>query len=114
GDFLNPLPALHNAYGNEVDPKAVRVMRYLFPEARITLGDIRFYEPGVLFDVVFGNPPFNLRWKVDGNEYLSQLYYCLKAHELLKPGGLLALIVPGSFLADDFTDRGMIEAINKL
>ena len=38
----------------------------------------------------------------------SQMYYCLKAAELLKPLGILALIVPRSFLGDSFADGGKI------
>ena len=41
-------------------------------------------------------------------QVLSQLYYCIKAAELLKPLGIMALVVPGSFLADDFSDGGLI------
>lgn len=44
----------------------------------------------------------------NGKEYLSQLYYCLKAVQFLKPLGILALIVPNSFLADSFSDSSMI------
>lgn len=83
--------------------------RYLFPAANITPGDIRTYKPEVRFDYVVGNPPFNLRWWTeDGSEILSQMYCCRKAAELLKPLGILALIVPRSFLADDFSDKAMI------
>lgn len=38
----------------------------------------------------------------------SHLYYCRKAAEVLKPYGILALIVPQSFLSDDFTDKAAI------
>ena len=44
---------------------------------------------------------------------VSQLYYCVKAAELLKPLGILALIVPQSFLADSFMDSGMIRTMRK-
>lgn len=71
--------------------------------------DIRNYIPQVRFDYVVGNPPFNLQWMAEnGKEYLSQLYYCLKAAQFLKPLGILALIVPNSFLADSFSDSSMI------
>ena len=43
----------------------------------------------------------------------SQMYYCLKAAEVLKPLGILALIVPQSFLADTFTDKGQIHEMEK-
>ena len=114
GNFLNWLPNPCNAYANEIDIKAYKIMRFLYPEAHLSADDIRFYDPKIRFDVIFGNPPFNLRWRIgDREEMLSQLYYCVKAHELLKPAGLLALIVPCSFMSDDFQDGGMIREMNE-
>ncbi|GAB6989388.1 N-6 DNA methylase [Paenibacillus pini] len=115
GSFFNWLPNQLNTYGNELDMKAVKVARFLYPDINITNDDIRNYDSkGVKFDIVLGNPPFNLKWNVDRNEYLSQLYYMIKAHEVLKPSGLIAIIVPLSFLNDEFSDGGMIKQINSL
>ena len=114
GSFFNFFPVESNLYGCELDAKACKVARYLFPAANITPGDIRTYKPEVRFDYVVGNPPFNLRWWAgEGEEILSQLYYCSKAAELLKPLGILALIVPRSFLSDDFSDKAMIREIER-
>lgn len=112
GNFCNWLPNLHNTYCNEIDIKAYKVMKFLYPEINITCDDIRSYEPKVKFDIILGNPPFNLKWTHNKEEYLSQLFYCIKASHLLKPAGILALIVPCSFLADDFADGGMIKEMN--
>lgn len=112
GSFFNWLPNQSNVYGCELDIKAVKVSKFLYTEANITADDIRSYDPQTKFDIIFGNPPFNLKWNIGRDEYLSQLYYCIKAHELLKPAGIMALIVPSSFLSDDFTDSGMIKNIN--
>lgn len=110
GNFFNFVPTESNAYGCELDIKAFKVARYLYPEANLELKDIRTYYSDSRFDYVVGNPPFNLNWWVeDGTEVLSQLYYCTKAHELLKPLGILAVIVPLSFLADDFMDGKLIK-----
>lgn len=114
GNFFNFLPNEANVYGNELDIKAYKVAKYLYPEVIISCDDIRLYNPDVKFDVIFGNPPFNLKWKVGGNEYLSQLFYCMKSSELLKPGGILALITPDSFLKDTFMDGGMIKKLNEM
>ena len=113
GGFFNFAPMESNVYGCELDTKAYKVAHYLYPKANITLGDIRSYNPGMKMDYVVGNPPFNLRWWVDGAQVLSQLYYCQKAAELLKPMGIMALVVPGSFLADDFSDGGLIKEMEK-
>ena len=110
GNFFNFLPAESNAYGCEIDHKAHKVAHYLYPEANIELGDIRTYEPGIRFDYVIGNPPFNLKWYLeDGSEMLSQIYYCEKAAGLLKPFGIMAIIVPQSFLSDAFTNGRLIQ-----
>lgn len=114
GSFFNFLPNELNVYGNELDLKAFKVSRFLYPNATLANKDLRYFQSELKFDLVLGNPPFNLSWSVDGNTYVSQLFYCMKAHEVLKAGGLMALIVPKSFLADDFSDGGMIGTINKL
>jgi len=114
GNFFNYLPIEQNIYGCELDIKAYKVAKYLYQDANIECQDIRYYEPNVKFDIVFGNPPFNLTWAINRDEYLSQLYYCIKAEQLLKSAGLMVLITPESFLKDDFMDGGMIRTINNL
>ena len=114
GNFFNYAPVEANAYGCELDVNAYKVARYLYPEANLELGDVRTYKPEVRFDYVVGNPPFHLKWWVeDGSEMPSQLYYCVKAAELLKPLGILALVVPQSFLADPFLDGEAIREMEK-
>ena len=113
GNFFNFLPTEANAYGCEVDAKAFKVARYLYPEANLALEDIRAYQPELRFDYVVGNPPFNLRWFTGEEKVLSQLYYCTKAAELLKPLGILAIVVPRSFLSDTFSDSAMIQEMEQ-
>ena len=113
GTFFNFAPMESNVYGCELDVKAYKVAKYLYPKANLTCGDIRSYNPGIKLDYVVGNPPFNLRWWVDGEQVLSQLYYFKKAAELLKPMGIMALVVPYSFLADDFSDGGLIREMEQ-
>ncbi|WP_148509872.1 SNF2-related protein [Hungatella hathewayi] len=109
GNFYNYLPVESNLYGCELDIKAYKVAHCLYPAANLEHKDIRLYQPHIRFDYVVGNPPFHLRWWLeDGTEVLSQLFYCQKAAALLKPYGILALIVPQSFLADTFTDGAAI------
>ena len=109
GNFFNFLPNEDNAYGCEVDPNAYAVARHLYPRSHIVQGNIRDYDPQRHFDYVLGNPPFHLRWIMpDGTVMPSHQYYCLKAAQLLKPLGILAVIVPASFLADSFSDRSAI------
>lgn len=104
GGFFNFLPVESNLYGCEIDAKAYKIARYLYPKANLENGDIRAYAPNVRFDYVVGNPPYHLDWWTDeGKAVPAQYYYCLKAAELLKPYGIMAVIVPTSFLVDTFS-----------
>ena len=107
GNFINYAPEESNFYGCEIDKNAVKIARELFPLARVEANDVRFYEPDVKFDLIVGNPPFNLSF--DGQ--LSQYFYFEKAADLMVAGGFLAVITPLSFLSDLFQERNKIEAI---
>ncbi len=114
GSFFNFMPTEANIYGCELDANAVKVARFLYPEAAIECRDIRTCHPNTRFDCVVGNPPFHLNWWTEsGREMPSQMYYCMKAAELLKPLGILALVVPRSFLGDSFTDSSQIREMEK-
>lgn len=109
GNFFNFAPVEANVYGCEIDPKAYKVAHYLYPTANIEREDIRNYKPLIKMDYVAQNPPFNLSFKTPEGNILSQLYCCKKAAQVLKPLGIMAIIVPMSFLADTFSDKHMIE-----
>ena len=102
GNFFNHLPNLHNAYGFDIDPKAVTVARYLYPEAHIEICDIQQYKPEERFDILIGNPPFNLKF----DYRLSQEYYMDKAYHVLNPAGFLMLVVP-------LWEKSRVTAVNR-
>ena len=108
-NFFNHLPNLHNAYGFDIDPKAVTVARYLYPEAHIEKCDIQQYQPEERFDIIIGNPPFNLKF----DYRLSQEYYMDKAYHVLNPAGFLMLVVPLSFMQNEFWEKSRVTAINR-
>lgn len=112
--FANFMPVEANFYGCELDIKSHKVAHYLYPAANLEYKDIRFYEPDMRFDFVVGNPPFNLKWQVEDTEYISQMYYCIKAAQLLKPLGIMAIVVPASFLADDYLDSAKRKELERL
>jgi len=121
GNFFNVCPTEQNCYGMDVDEEAVTVAQYLYPDATIEVRDLRHATPpDTLLDVVFGNPPFNLRWEFpipdsyNHETIVSQLWYCQQAARWLKPGGLLALIVPTAWLSDTFQEQKAIETMNSL
>lgn len=113
GALLNYLPNMNNVYCNELDIKAYKVCKYLFPEATITHGDMRNYNLTHKLDVIIGNPPFNLRLKYEGVDQYSQMIYIKKANELMNTSALIGLIVPYSFLNDEFSSKSDIEYINE-
>lgn len=112
-NFCNFMPLEANFYGCELDIKSHKVAHYLYPAANLEHRDIRFYQPNMRFDYVVGNPPFNLKWETEGGEIISQMYYCLKAAKLLKPLGIMAIVVPASFLADEYLDGAKISELAK-
>lgn len=113
GNFFNYMPNLENVHGFDIDENAIKVAQYLYPQANISKLDIRHFETKEHFDVVIGNPPFNLKFKKGSKDILSQFFYCLKASEILKPAGLLVLITPMSFLSDEFWNKTHVNSMNK-
>ena len=108
GNFFNHLPNLHNTYGFYIDGRAVTVARHLYPEAHIEKCDIQQYRPEQRFDVIIGNPPFNLKFDCK----LSQEYYMDKAYDVLNPAGFLMVIVPVSFMQSEFWEKTRVANIN--
>ena len=108
GNFFNHLPNHHNTYGFDIDRKAVAVARYLYPDAHIEKCDIRQYYPEQRFDVIIGNPPFNLKFDCK----LSQEFYLDKAYDVLKPAGILMVIVPSSFMQSEFWEKTRVANVN--
>lgn len=108
GNFFNHLPNQHNIYGFDIDSKAVAVARYLYPDAHIEKCDIQQYRPEQRFDIIIGNPPFNLKFDYK----LSQEYYMDKAYDVLNPAGFLMVIVPFSFMQNEFWEKTRVANIN--
>ena len=108
GNFFNHLPNHHNTYGFDIDSKAVAVARYLYPDTHIEKCDIRQYYPEQRFDIIIGNPPFNLKFDCK----LSQEFYLDKAYDVLKPAGILMVIVPGSFMQSEFWEKTRVANVN--
>ena len=109
GNFFNHLPNQHNAYGFDIDSKAVAVARYLYPDAHIEKCDIQQYHSEQRFDAIIGNPPFNLKFDFR----LSQEYYIDKAYHQLNPAGFLMIIVPASFMQNEFWEKSRVGRVNE-
>ncbi|MCS2956998.1 class I SAM-dependent methyltransferase [Bacteroides salyersiae] len=109
GNFFNHLPNEYNAYGFDIDENAVKVAKRLYPDANITVDDMHFYDPKMKFDVIFGNPPYNLTIE----DVKSQHFFTHKAYWLLNPGGLMMLVMPSSYLQSASADRMYINMMNR-
>lgn len=113
GNFFNFMPNEKNCYGCEIDPAAHKVASFLYPEATIELNDIRFYKPEHRMDIIVGNPPFNLLFQIGNDKILSQLFFLIKAHDVLSAAGLVVFVAPDKFLSDTFSDKHLLEEVNK-
>lgn len=109
GNFFNHLPNQHNAYGFDIDSKAVAVAKYLYPDAHIEKCNIQQYRSEQRFDAIIGNPPFNLKFDFR----LSQEYYIDKACQLLNLAGFLMIIVPASFMQNEFWEKSRVGRANE-
>ena len=100
GNFFHGLPHHMRGselYGVELDPISAKIARYLHPSADIrNMGfeAAEFAEHS--FDVVVGNVPFG-RYrlhdpKYQGRKLLIHDYFIAKSLDLLRPGGILAVV----------------------
>ncbi len=71
GSFFNQFYDEDRLYGCEIDSNSFAIARRLFPNAHLTLGDIRTYDPKTRFHLVVGNPPYNLNWRYNGRPMTS-------------------------------------------
>ncbi len=65
GSFFNFFPVGENLYGCDLDMKACKVARFLYPKANVTQGDIRAYRLEQRFNYVVGNPSFHMCWQTE-------------------------------------------------
>jgi type I restriction enzyme M protein len=62
--------------------------------------------PAAAFDLVVGNPPFGVATPRDGSPLASEARFLLRALDLVRPGGYIALVLPSGILANERL-RGM-------
>jgi len=114
GGFFNYCPNENNIYGCELDSLSANIGISLFNKGNLQQGDLRLYTVDTKIDIVFGNPPFNLRFNYKNERnLLSQMVYVDKSAEILKEGGLLVLLVPQSFLGDEFYNSHDRQEVDK-
>lgn len=100
GNFYNGLPPqMRNSqlFGVEIDPISAKIARYLHPSADIRITGFEKAEfEDHSFDVVVGNVPFG-NYRLHDPRYNSRKlkihdYFITKSLDLLRPGGILAVV----------------------
>lgn len=100
GNFFHGLPPQmrnSNLYGVEIDPISAKIARQLHPSADIQNAGFETTEfADNSFDVVIGNIPFG-RYRLydpryQGRKLLVHDYFITKSLDLLRPGGILAVV----------------------
>ncbi len=112
--------AMHNLYGMDIDPEAVRVCRERLGGGHVECGDTLFATIPGPFDIIVGNPPYidsETMTRHHGKPYrhkIAEQYSCARGNwdlyipfferglELLKPDGFLVYITPDKWLSKSF------------
>lgn len=109
GNFVGMMPQnmrqASSVHGVELDILTSRIAAALYPKARIaqSTGFQDYNAPAGYFDLVVGNPPFGSQPIVDdrGSAYSGwsiHNYFFAKSIEMLRPGGLMSMVVSHNFL----------------
>jgi len=90
-------------YGCDIDPALVAQLQGE-GLARVALADglDPDSQPAAAFDLVVGNPPFGVATSARGGRAQpSEVRFLLRALELARPGGYVALVLPSGVLANE-------------
>lgn len=117
GNFLQFAPEQAQLTGLEINPTTARIAQILYPKANILNkafesfffdGNTHLKKPlqKPLFDLVIGSPPngeFTGKYAGMGEKKWTgasryEEYFVLRAIDLLRPGGLLAYVLPSLFI----------------
>lgn len=109
GNFFGTMPESvrlnSQLHGVELDILTSQVVEALYPSAKIAkaTGFQQYKHPADHFDLAIGNPPFGNQAvsDTDGTPYSGwsiHNYFFGKSIDLVRPGGLMAMVVSHSFL----------------
>ncbi|WGH93549.1 class I SAM-dependent methyltransferase [Auritidibacter ignavus] len=103
GEFLFPAPQTVKMTGIEIDPATADIACLLFPAADVHTGSFGNVDlPDAHYELSVGNVPFSQEISTDQKYNAHRLpiaeHFLLKATRVVRPGGLVALIVPRRLL----------------
>ncbi|WP_204247712.1 KfrB domain-containing protein [Acidovorax carolinensis] len=109
GNFIGMMPAQMRSessiHGVELDILTSRIASALYPTAKIAkaTGFQAYNVPAGHFDLVVGNPPFGNQPITDDRSsaysgWSIHNYFFAKSIEMLRPGGLMSMVVSHNFL----------------
>ena len=109
GNFFGLMPAVmrqnSSLHGVELDILTSRIVAALYPSAKIAqaTGFQNYNVPSGYFDMAIGNPPFGSQSVADdrGSAYSGwsiHNYFFAKSIEMLRPGGIMPMVVSHNFL----------------
>jgi len=101
--LAHSITAPERIVGCELDPALVaELVRGGLPGVRLADGLAPANLQAGSFDLVVGNPPFGVATSSEGHTGLaSEVRFLLRALELARPGGLIALVLPNGVLANE-------------
>lgn len=79
----------------DIDAKLCKKYSQIYPDVDFICKDFLKYNSQDSFDLVIGNPPFNLK---ASNYYDTTEGFVIHSIDLLKPGGLLIFVLPSTVL----------------
>jgi predicted RNA methylase len=100
---MRGLAATHDVHGCDVDAELVGELTSAgLSNIRCADGLDPASQPAAAFDLVVGNPPYGVTvTPSDGRPLASEARFLLRALDLARPGGYVALVLPSGVLANE-------------
>lgn len=87
----------------EIDQVSSRIVKTLYPDVALYTQGFETFHPEKKFDAIIGNPPYGAQKLMDERHpdlknFCIHHYFVAKCMRFLKPGGILAMVLPSYFM----------------